>query len=56
MKSIAGRLAYLLGGVQTLLDFDPIRLTLHADPGGHRIETDAAPSPSATLDRSAAGA
>ena len=41
MKSIAGRLAYLLGGVQTLLDFDPIRLTLHADPGGHRIETDA---------------
>jgi diacylglycerol kinase (ATP) len=41
MKSIAGGLAYLLGGVQTLLDFDPIRLTLHADPGGHRIETDA---------------
>ena len=40
MKSIAGRLAYLLGGVQTLLDFDPIRLSLHADPGGHRIETD----------------
>ena len=39
MKSIAGRLAYLVGGVQTLLDFDPLRITLRADPGSHRIET-----------------
>jgi len=41
MKSIAGRLAYLVGGVQTLMDFDPVPMTLHADPGGHRIETEA---------------
>ncbi len=39
LKSIVGRLAYLVGGVQTLLDFDPVRLTLHAEPGGHTIET-----------------
>ena len=29
MKSIAGRLAYLVGGAQTLLDFEPVGVTLH---------------------------
>ena len=38
LKSIAGRLAYLLGGAQALLDFEPARMTLHAAPGGERIE------------------
>ena len=36
MKSVAGRLAYLLGGAQTLLDFEPTWMTLHAEPGGER--------------------
>ena len=39
LKSIAGRLAYLVGGVQALLDFDPIRMSLRGDPGGHCIDT-----------------
>jgi diacylglycerol kinase (ATP) len=39
LKSIAGRLAYLVGGVQALLDFDPIRMSLRGDPGGHHIDT-----------------
>ena len=37
MKSIAGRLAYLVGGAQTLLEFEPIRMTLAAEPGGERV-------------------
>ena len=37
LKSIAGRLAYLVGGAQTLLDFEPVRMTLTAEPGGERI-------------------
>ena len=37
LKSIAGRLAYLVGGAQTLLDFEPVRMTLAAEPGGERI-------------------
>jgi diacylglycerol kinase (ATP) len=37
LKSIAGRLAYLVGGAQTLLDFQPVRMTLTAEPGGERI-------------------
>lgn len=39
MKSLAGRLAYVLGGAQALLEFEPVRMTLHAEPGGHRLET-----------------
>jgi diacylglycerol kinase family enzyme len=39
MKSLAGRLAYLVGGAQALLDFDPVRTTLAAEPGGHRVGT-----------------
>ncbi len=37
LKSIAGRLAYLIGGAQTLLDFEPVRVTLAAEPGGERV-------------------
>jgi diacylglycerol kinase (ATP) len=37
LKSIAGRLAYLVGGAQTLLDFEPVRVTLAAEPGGERV-------------------
>jgi diacylglycerol kinase (ATP) len=37
LKSIAGRLAYFVGGAQTLLDFEPVRMTLTAEPGGERI-------------------
>ena len=37
MKSIAGRLAYLLGGAQTLLDFEPVRMTMRSEPGGERM-------------------
>ena len=39
MKSVAGRLAYLLGGAQTLLDFEPVGMTMQAEPGGVRIHT-----------------
>jgi diacylglycerol kinase (ATP) len=39
MKSVAGRLAYLLGGAQTLLDFEPVGMRMQAEPGGERIET-----------------
>jgi diacylglycerol kinase (ATP) len=39
MKSIAGRLAYLVGGAQALLDFEPVPMTLHAEPGGEDITT-----------------
>ena len=39
LKSIAGRLAYLLGGAQTLLEFEPVLMTLRAEPGGQRLDT-----------------
>ena len=39
MKSIAGRLAYLVGGAQALLEFDPVRMTLHAEPGTQHVGT-----------------
>lgn len=39
MKSVAGRLAYLIGGAQALLDFEPVGMTLHAEPGGEHIRT-----------------
>jgi len=38
LKSIAGRLAYLLGGAQALLEFEPVRTTLLTEPGGARLE------------------
>lgn len=37
MKSVAGRLAYLVGGAQALLEFEPVRTTVHAEPGSHRF-------------------
>jgi diacylglycerol kinase (ATP) len=39
LKSIAGRLAYLLGGAQTLLDFEPVGAVFESGPEGERIET-----------------
>ena len=37
LKTIAGRLAYLVGGAQALLEFDPVRATSAGDPGPLRI-------------------
>lgn len=37
LKTIAGRLAYLIGGAQALLDYEPVRATVHAEPGGLRL-------------------
>jgi diacylglycerol kinase (ATP) len=39
MKTIAGRLAYLVGGAQALMDFEPVRVTAVASPGGERFGT-----------------
>jgi diacylglycerol kinase (ATP) len=39
MKTIAGRLAYLVGGAQALLDFEPVRVTAVAAPSGQRFGT-----------------
>jgi diacylglycerol kinase (ATP) len=39
MKSIAGRLAYLMGGAQALLEYEPARATLAAAPGDIRVGT-----------------
>jgi diacylglycerol kinase (ATP) len=39
MKTVAGRLAYLVGGAQVLLDFEPVRVTAVASPGGERFGT-----------------
>jgi diacylglycerol kinase (ATP) len=37
LKTIAGRLAYLIGGAQALMEYEPIRATITADPGGLRL-------------------
>jgi len=37
LKSLAGRMAYFIGGAQALLDHQPVRATVSADPGGFRI-------------------
>jgi diacylglycerol kinase (ATP) len=37
LKSIAGRLAYLVGGAQALLEFEPVRATVAAEPEGMRL-------------------
>lgn len=37
MKTMAGRLAYLVGSAQALLEFDPVRATVALEPGGQRI-------------------
>jgi diacylglycerol kinase (ATP) len=33
LKTIAGRLAYLIGGAQALLEYDPVRARVRVDPG-----------------------
>lgn len=38
LKSIAGRLAYLLGGAQALLEFEPVRFTLQSEPGSDHLD------------------
>lgn len=37
LKTIAGRLAYLIGGAQALLDYEPVSATITAEPGGLRL-------------------
>jgi diacylglycerol kinase (ATP) len=39
MKSIAGRLAYLVGGAQALWEFDPVRASVTAEPGSNSFST-----------------
>jgi diacylglycerol kinase (ATP) len=37
LKTIAGRLAYLVGGAQALLEYEPVRATVGLEPGGERL-------------------
>ena len=37
LKTIAGRLAYLIGGAQALLEFDPVRAEITMQPGSARL-------------------
>lgn len=37
LKTITGRLAYLIGGAQTLWEYEPVRATVSAEPGGQRL-------------------
>lgn len=37
LKTIAGRLAYLIGGAQALFEYEPVRATISAEPGGLRL-------------------
>ena len=37
MKTVAGRLAYLVGGAHALLEYEPARATITAEPGGVRF-------------------
>jgi diacylglycerol kinase (ATP) len=39
LKSIAGRLAYLVGGAQALVEYEPVRATMAAEPGHIRFGT-----------------
>ena len=34
LKNIVGRLAFIVGGAQALIDFDPVSVTASAEPGG----------------------
>jgi diacylglycerol kinase (ATP) len=38
LKSVAGRLAFLVGGAQALMEFDPVPVTVSGAPGGLRFE------------------
>lgn len=37
LKTIAGRLAYLIGGAQALWDYEPVSATITAEPGAVRL-------------------
>jgi len=37
LKTIAGRLAYLIGGAQALFEYEPLSATITAEPGGLRL-------------------
>jgi diacylglycerol kinase (ATP) len=37
LKTIAGRLAYLIGGAQALMEYEPVRATVTAEPGRFRM-------------------
>lgn len=37
LKTIAGRLAYLVGGAHALMDYEPVRATVTANPGDFRL-------------------
>lgn len=39
LKTVAGRLAYLIGGAQALMDFDPVQATITLEPGSRRLST-----------------
>lgn len=38
LKTIAGRLAYLIGGAQVLLEFEPVGARVTLEPGGHHVD------------------
>ena len=38
LKTIAGRIAYLIGGAQALMEFDPVGARIVLDPGRERVE------------------
>ena len=37
LKTVAGRLAYIIGSAQVLLEYEPVRATVALEPGGERI-------------------
>ncbi len=37
LKTVAGRLAYLVGGAHALMDYEPVRATVSAHPGDFRM-------------------
>jgi diacylglycerol kinase (ATP) len=37
LKTIAGRMAYLIGGAQALMEYEPVKATVAAEPGGFRM-------------------
>lgn len=37
LKTVAGRLAYLIGGAQALFEFEPAQASISLEPGNHRL-------------------
>jgi diacylglycerol kinase (ATP) len=37
LKTVAGRLAYLIGGAQALMEFEPVGASIVLEPGTHRL-------------------